>query len=114
VLIAGGCTEDSCETGEDSATAELYRPDDDSFTRTGSMSAPRLGHAAIALPDGRVLLVGGFSGRSVTRSTEIYDPPTGTFLAGPELDQPRASATVVRLENGTILVAGGPSGRQLR
>ena len=112
VLIAGGCTEDSCETGEESAGAELFRPRDASFTRTDTMRAPRLGHAAVALPDGRVLLVGGWQGRSVTRSTELYDPVAGTFSAGPELRDPRAGAVVAALSDGTIFVAGGYDGNR--
>ncbi len=40
VLIAGGCTLDSCELGADGATTELYDPAGDVFTGTGAMRSP--------------------------------------------------------------------------
>ena len=47
---------------------------------TGSMSVSRSDHAAAKLPDGRVLVAGGYStGGPSTASAELYDPATGAF-----------------------------------
>src|SRR5262245_20144763 len=45
------------------------------FTATGNMTTARMGHTAILLLDGRVLIVGG----DKTGTAELYDPATGTF-----------------------------------
>src|ERR1041385_2548812 len=54
VLITGG-------SKERPASAELFDPFTNTFTRTGNMTAGRwFGNSATLLPDGRVLIVGGF------------------------------------------------------
>lgn len=111
VLVAGGCTADSCEAGSDAATAERYDPRDRAFHAVaGTMAVPRLGQGAAILPDGRVLLLGGFVGRSVTPTTDIYDATAGTFSPGPTMVAGRGSPLVVALTDGRILVAGGWAG----
>ena len=79
VLIAGGVT--CCnQTGEFfTESAEIYDPATDAFVATGSLGAPRGLHAAALLPDGRVLIAGGFADVAGTPrlSTEIFDPATG-------------------------------------
>ncbi len=43
VLIAGGCVLPSCETGEHSASAELFDPATGAFTPMSSMTIPHVG-----------------------------------------------------------------------
>lgn len=70
---------------------------------TSAMAGARSGHAAAALDDGRVLVVGGGA------DPEVYDPRTGAWspTAAPlgAFSAPRA----VRLADGRILVVGGGS-----
>jgi hypothetical protein len=88
-------------------------------TRLGT---PRAGHTATALPDGRVLVAGGYSldgtgARQALSSAELFDPKTGAFSDAPELGvtnaaevftpTPRAFHTATALPDGRVFIAGG-------
>ncbi len=47
------------------------------------MTSPRAGHTATLLPDGKVLITGGFTDSTPvgTDTAEIYDPAKASFLA---------------------------------
>jgi len=71
------------------------------------MSIPRARHAAIALADGRVVVLGGWS-LQATASVEVYDPTEDCWSPGPSLAQPRYDHDAV--SDGTnIFVIGGIS-----
>jgi hypothetical protein len=112
ILIAGGCTDNGCDLGSAGGeTAELFDPATGTFARTGDLTLFRDDHAAIALPDGGVLLIGGWGAdRQVLASTDLFDPATGTFAPGPTMGSPRAGAFPVELADGRILLTGGFTG----
>jgi hypothetical protein len=80
------------------------------FSATGSMGANRLNAAAAPLPDGRVLVAGGYTGSSVLSSAEIYDPVTGTFTPTGSMNLERRLASAAPLPDGRVLVVGGYNG----
>src|SRR5688572_26775752 len=69
-----------------------------------SMREARLAHTATALPDGRVLVVGGekIRDRAMLSTTELYDPGSGTWRAGPDLPVPRSNHSAVALDDGSV------------
>ncbi|CAF1444286.1 unnamed protein product [Adineta ricciae] len=46
---------------------------------TTNLRVKRAAHASLLLPDGKVLVNGGFHETDTLRSTKIYDPPTDTW-----------------------------------
>jgi hypothetical protein len=72
------------------------------------MKRPRVGHGAILLTNGDVLVFGGVTlGFGV--ETEIYHPATGTWSDGPSMNETRAYTSLVHLQDGRWLVGGGLS-----
>lgn len=81
----------------------------------GPLRVARYGHTATLLADGRVLLVGGFTGSltpsedrsDITATAEIYDPATRQSTAVGSMSVPRAYHTATLLKSGKVLIAGG-------
>ena len=107
VLIAGGFAGSGGEYNP-YRTAEIYDPRSETFGPAASMSIGRSGHTATLLKNGKVLIVGGWTGRYDLRgSAELYDPGTNTFTPTGNLAIERAGNTTTLLADGRTLVAGG-------
>jgi hypothetical protein len=114
VLIAGGCTVDSCELDRHGAETELFDPRTGRFRRGPNLLRPRVSHAAVTLPDGKILIAAGYTGGSgPAATTELYDPQTNAVRAGPSMRTPRDGFTVTPLGRGHFLFAGGTRGGQV-
>ena len=85
VLIAGGST----NGGTVLRTAEVFDSSTGTFTTLPAsgntqLSTARAAAAAAALPDGRVLIVGGTNdGTTILPTAELFDPASNTFTALP-------------------------------
>ena len=113
VLIAGGCTADSCELDAEGATTELYDPAENHFEHGPRLTRPRVSHTASRLPNGDVLLVGGWDGDRPTATAELYDASTGRFVATGSMRAGRGGATATPLPGGRVLIVGGTAGGRL-
>ena len=109
VLVSGGCAGNHCDAVL--ASAELYEPADRIFRSVAPMARPRASHAAARLPDGRVLVAGGWTGDGPTARAEVYDPAADRWTAAPNLTEPRVSPIAVPLRDGRVLFMGGGEGR---
>ena len=100
--------------------AELYEPTSGKWDLVMGPSFPRLGHTATLLPNGMVLVAGGFTQEfdpdtfDVTavavKEAELYDPVTRawTHTHGPRMA--RFGHTAGLLLDGEVLVVGGSDG----
>lgn len=118
VLIVGG--RDGAEPAQPVAQAELYRPLREAFEPIAGalLARPRWGHAAVRMPGGFVLVLGGVTtdvasgaaGAIVQVSEmELYDPVQGTFAPAGTLPAGAGltGMTVTPLPDGRVLLAGG-------
>lgn len=79
------------------------------------LEEPRFGHAALALPDGRVLVLGGRSGRKESpgphfdalSSAEILSPRTRRWTTIAPMKGGRFGMTATLLASGKVFVVGG-------
>lgn len=107
LLLAGGVDPVS---GRASSGAELFDPELGRFSSESlALSVPRARHAAMALPGGQSLLIGGVSETGAPlRSVEVLAPGSARFSRLFELlEQPRVEPRAVLLGRNRILVGGG-------
>jgi hypothetical protein len=72
------------------------------------MKQPRGLFTATLLPNGKVLVAGGFKlNHGELSSAELYDPATGKWTYTGSLVEPRELHTATLLPNGQVLVTGG-------
>ena len=78
--------------------------------RSDAMLGAREGHTAVLLPDGKLLVAGGFSGPEALKSAELYDLG---WVPAASMHARRASHIAALLPDGRVLVAGGTDGKRI-
>jgi N-acetylneuraminic acid mutarotase len=129
VLLTGGYLGEPGETYNQSAridaTERVFLYSDGTWSEVASMINPRAQHAAVALPDGRVLVAGGtvdagnyflFYSADALACAEIYDPQTDEWTEIQSCDDDDGESSLpVRMArpsydvdpNYGVLIAGG-------
>jgi hypothetical protein len=111
VLVAGGMNCSSVGSCSYLSSSELYNPNSESFTNTGSLATARTA-PAVLLGNGNVLIAGGYScdasGNCASlQSAEIYNPSSGAFSTAGNMTVARSGHTATLLGNGKVLIAAG-------
>jgi len=116
VLVAGGGVPVSRTDEAALAYCELYDPDADAWTPTGTMLAPRTRHQAVLISATSVLVTGGSAPGPLgdggfdpaSRSTaERYSQSTGAWTEAEAMPGGRGRHRAVPLGSGKALVVGG-------
>jgi hypothetical protein len=72
------------------------------------LNTARAQHSAVLLPNGKVLLVGGFGPTGTPlKDAELYDPATGGFTVYGPTTHVLALSTATLLNDGRVFVVGG-------
>ena len=115
VLVAAGYNENISPPFL--ASAELYNPSTGSWTSTGSLHTARIYHTMTLLPNGQVLVTGGynvtFSTINILASAELYNPAKGTWTLTSRMHTARTGHAATLLTTGQVLVAAGENNTQL-
>jgi hypothetical protein len=113
VLLVGGQGIPGSGELPDIVRAELFDAAEGGFVDGGAVEPGRGGHGAIKLPDGRVLVVGGFAERGTLALSDAWlfhpgvDPPTAAWSAAAPIAQARALPLLSVLPDGRVLACAG-------
>ncbi|MBP6823167.1 MAG: hypothetical protein KA368_16580, partial [Acidobacteria bacterium] len=118
VLIVSGLQSTTGSPSSFSGSANLFDPSNQQWS-SATAPAGRDGHTATLLPNGKVLIVGGYTiqasgagSNSINNvdTTELYDPAKGAsvpFSDTTKITFPRDAHTATLLPSGRVLVVGG-------
>jgi N-acetylneuraminic acid mutarotase len=113
VLLSGGVLVPDLLNATNAASiagADLYDPATNTWQAT-TMSRSRTGHAAVRLPDNRVLVSGGAEGLVSAALTltavATFDPATNTWTDQAPMTVARAGHTAALLPDGMVVLLGG-------
>lgn len=92
-------------------TLEIYKPATRSFIPLEArLPTPRAGVASTRLPDGRVVIAGGFDYKTNLIEILAWDPLKHTISQIGAMQQPRYYFPAITLQNGQVLFTGGGMG----
>jgi NHL repeat/Galactose oxidase, central domain/Kelch motif len=108
VLAAGGISGDCASSVGPAVTVDLFDPRESRWSSAGKLEVARGLASVTSLPDGRVLVAGGYTASGTLQSSaEFFDPAVGGWNLNGALSVARGGHTATRLVNGTVLIAGG-------
>jgi hypothetical protein len=105
VMISGGCDQASCNSV--TGTVEVFDPSHGTWLDGGTLAFPRDYHTSTALPDGGVLVTGGFGYSGELAEAERWNPATMAWSPAGLMADGRATHAAVALPGGRVLVMGG-------
>lgn len=112
VLVSGGCDFDENQEQVPLSSCEIFNPETNTWTVTGSMAHARHTHIAAVLGDGSVIVAG--DNGNLLDDSEIFNPKTNTWSSGGTLSGIRgANAAAGLLSDGRLVLIGGMANDRL-
>ena len=103
MIGAGGTT-----TGSYLSSSETYDPATGAWTAAGNLLQTTAFHSMVALPSGKALVTGGYSGSFLQNLGQVFDPATRAWSASANvMELGRSLHGSILLPNGNVLIAGG-------
>lgn len=91
-----------------SPNCDVYDPQNNQWTTTGTMKYARTSPFVFLLPNGLVLALGSGDLTAPTQTTaEVYNPATGLWKDAANFPEPRVVFGAALLSDGRVLVVGG-------
>jgi len=115
VLVAGGSVLNIAApsatnpTSIDLASTELYDPSTKTWSAGANLPGPRELQAAVLLPDGKVLVVGGDDGHAALADALVYDPTANIWTSIPTPITVGILPTATILQSGKVIVSANLS-----
>lgn len=107
VLVTGGVHDTGVEADQYLRSTEVFNPATGTWSPGPSMLVGHNQHAALAFPDGKVLVAGGSEANFFLATAESYDPVLNVWTAAGSLPGPRVWHTLNLLASGKALLVGG-------
>jgi len=114
VLVAGGLAGTLAAPTLTTPSAEVFNYTNDTWAPTGNMVTGRYGATGTLLPNGKVLITGGYGMGGALTTSELYDPATNMWTPAGSRTTPAGDQAAVLLGSGRMLVAGGNDGTNAR
>ena len=89
------------------ASVEIYDSKTGKWTIGAPMEFPRSQHTATLLPNGQILVAGGFNSLGDIDDVSIYDPRSDIWVSVGALSQGRGRHTATLLNYESVLIVGG-------
>jgi hypothetical protein len=89
---------------------EVFDQKANTWTVVASMNTAHYAHTATLLPNGKILITGGYDGSNYIPSAEVYDPELNTWTVVASMSNGRYVHTATLLPSGKVLVVGGYDG----
>lgn len=90
---------------------EVFDPVTETFSALGTINTPRRNHTATLLPDGKIVITGGWTNTiaapTATSNVEVFDPATGASVDMGEMGAPRADHRAEAVSSGQVIITGG-------
>jgi hypothetical protein len=114
IYVLGGCQPPTADPGGPPSAVldavQIFDPQTNTWSVGAPLPSPRHQPSAIAAPDGKIYVLGGFDGHAEFNRVDVYTPQTNSWQALTPMPTARRCFAAVMASNGKIYAIGGLNG----